>query len=101
MTKIITTRVDHETAERIQQASKKAKTDKATFLRIIITKGLDNVEEEDVLERYQKGEISIGKLSELLHITYWDALDLLKERHIHFNYGEEQLKEDLKALKNK
>lgn len=98
MSKIITTRVDQETAQRITQASKNSKTEKATFLRVLITKGLQDVEQETILRQYQKGEISLGKLTELLGGTVWDAIQLLQEKHIHLNYGEDQFQEDIQPF---
>lgn len=98
MSKILTTRVDQETAERITQASKNSKVEKATFLRVLITKGLQDVEQEETLRQYQEGEVSLGKLTELLGGTIWDTLQLLQEKHIHMNYGDDQLREDIREF---
>lgn len=99
MNKVLSARLDEETIKRLEIASKKSKMDKTSFLRIILLKGLEKTEEEEALNRYESGEISLGKLSELLNKTYWDTLDLLKEKKIPFNYSEEDLKEDLEILK--
>ncbi|MBI5413405.1 UPF0175 family protein [Candidatus Peregrinibacteria bacterium] len=98
MTKIITTRVDTNTAARLEQAITNAHTDKATFIRVLITRGLNEVETEDSLKRYKNGEISLGKMSELLNMTKWDALDMLRSRKIAFQLSEEDIREDLEAL---
>lgn len=52
----------------------------------------------NVLKRYQHGEISLGKMAELLGITTWDAIDLLKKEKIAVPYGEADLREDLAVL---
>ncbi len=95
MSKVITTRIDDTMAKRLKNAAEKAHADKATFLRRLIIKGLNEVEKHDALEQYRSSTISIGKLSEMLHITKWDALDLLKENNIVSNYSMKELEEDM------
>jgi predicted HTH domain antitoxin len=53
-----------------------------------------------VLELYREETISLGKASELLGITKWEFTDLLREKDIPLSYDEDDLEEDLKALKN-
>lgn len=98
MTKVIAARVDLKTVLRIQNAVENSHTDKSVLLRILITKGLNELEQEDALERYKNGEISLGKFAEELKITKWDALSLLHEKGIHLPYTEEDLRDDLSTL---
>ncbi len=95
MSNVITTRIDTDTAKRLKKAVEKSHSDKATFLRRIIIKGLKEAERQDAIDSYSSGEISLGKFSEILQITKWDALDLLKERGIKLQYAIEDLEEDL------
>jgi len=53
-----------------------------------------------VLELYREERISIGKACELLGITKWDFTDLLREKNVPLAYDEDDLEEDLQALKN-
>lgn len=96
MSKVITTRIDDAMAKRLKNAAEKSHVDKASFLRKLIINGLNEAERCDTLERYHTGEISLGKFSEILGITKWDALNLLKEKNMMFNYSEEELEEDMK-----
>lgn len=98
MTKIITTRLDEDIAGRLEQAVHNAQTDKATFLRILIVRGLEDVEKEKALILYKKGEISLGKLAELLKITKWDAFDLIKNERIPLHIDEEDIRAELALL---
>lgn len=98
MTKIITTRLDEATIRRLEQAVHKVQTDKATFVRILIIKALKGLEMEDALSQYQKGEISLGKMAELLHMTKWDAIDLLKKERIPLQIDEEDIRAELSTL---
>lgn len=94
MSKLITTRIDDNAASRIERAVEAAQTDKASFLRRIILKGLRESEEEEAMRRYEHGEISLGKVCDILGITKWDGLELLKKYNVPMNYSLEQLKRD-------
>ncbi len=50
------------------------------------------------LQLYQQQKITLQKMASLLDITYLDALELLKQREIPFDYGIEELQEDLRNL---
>ncbi len=56
---------------------------------------VNEAKKQDTLKRYHTGEISLGKFSEMLHITKWDALNLLKGNNIISNYGVQELEEDI------
>lgn len=101
MSKIISARLDEKTVEKLERASKKSNLDKTSFLRIILTKGLEKMENEEALNLYKKGEVSLGKLSELLNKNYWDTLDFLQSENIFLNYSKEDFGEDIEYLKNK
>ena len=98
MNTVLSARLDEQTAKRLAEASKKSKMDKTSFLKIILLKGLEETEREEALNSYEKGEISLGKLSELLNRNYWDTLDILRDKKILLNYGDEQYKEDTEYL---
>ncbi|MBI4234968.1 UPF0175 family protein [Candidatus Peregrinibacteria bacterium] len=98
MTKIISVRIDSGLAARLDKTSKKLNLDKTGFVRIVLTKGLKELEKSDALDSYKRGEISLGKLSELVDMNYWDTLDLLSSEKIPLNYGKEDFKEDTEYL---
>ena len=98
MKKVLTTRVPRELVKRLERVTETLHTDKATLLRSLISKGINEVERDIALDQHKKGEISLGKMADLLHMTRWDVLDLLKEKGLLFQYGKEDLEEDLHAL---
>lgn len=56
-------------------------------------------EEARCIERYQQGEISVGKLGELLGMaSRWDAEAFLQQRNIPLNYDEAELAQDLETI---
>jgi predicted HTH domain antitoxin len=53
-----------------------------------------------VLELYREETISFGKACELLGLTKWEFTDLLREKDVPLSYSEDDLEDDLQALKN-
>jgi len=54
-----------------------------------------------VMDLVRRGEISRGKAAELLGISVWDLPELLSRYEIPwFNYSEEQLEQDMAALRS-
>ena len=56
-------------------------------------------QEAQVIQRYQRGEISVGKLGGLLGMaSRWDAEAVLRQRDIPLNYDEAELAKDLETI---
>lgn len=53
-----------------------------------------------VLELYREERISFGKASELLGVTKWEFTDLLREKDVPLSYNEDDLEEDVQAIKD-
>lgn len=98
MSKVLSTRIEDDLSKRLEKASKKSNLDKTSLIRIVLLKGLKEMEEDDALESYKQGEISLGKLGDLLNLNKWDTLALLTEEKIPLNYGKEEFEDDTKIL---
>ena len=98
MSKIVSARIEEGVVKRLETASKKSNLDKTTLIRIVLLKGLKEFEETEALNSYKKGEISLGKLGDLLNMNKWDTIDLLSSNKIPLNYGKEDLIEDTQIL---
>ncbi len=75
--------------------TKEEHVDKSTALRQFLYLGARDY----VMELYQKGRISLGKAAELLDISTFDVLRLVKEQG-HPEVTEEQLKKSRKTARN-
>lgn len=98
MTIVLSTRIEEKLAKRIEAASKKSNLDKTSLVRIVLLKGLAEFEQSEALESYKRGEISLGRLGDLLNLNKWDTLDLLTKEKITLNYGKENFEDDIKIL---
>lgn len=98
MSTVLSTRIEEKLAKRLEAASKKSNLDKTSLLRIVLLKGLAEFEQTEAIESYKQGEISLGKLGDLLNLNKWDTLNLLSEKKISMNYGKEDFEDDTKIL---
>ncbi len=98
MSVVLSTRIEEKLAKRLEAASKRTSLDKTSLIRIVLLKGLKEIEEDDALESYEQGKISLGKLGDLLNLNKWDTLSLLTEKKISLNYGRENFDDDIKIL---
>lgn len=98
MTKILSARIEEDLAKRLENASKKSALDKTSLIRIVLLKGLAEFEQNEAIENYKQGKISLGKLGDLLNLNKWDTIDLIKDKKISLNYGKEEFEEDTKIL---
>lgn len=98
MSKIISARVEEDVVKRLETASKKSNLDKTSLIRIVLLKGLKELEETEALDSYEKGEISLGRLGDLLNMNKWDTIDLLSNNKISMNYVKEDFAEDTQIL---
>jgi len=55
---------------------------------------------ESVVERYQKGTISLGRAAEIADMSVWKFLDVLADRRVELNYDESDLETDLRAVRD-
>lgn len=95
----ITTRVDDATAREIDFFSKKERLDRSAITRRLLAKALEQEKLDYALERYKKGEITIGKAAEMVKKDIRELMVLAAERDIPFQYSLKDLREDFKAVK--
>ncbi len=99
MEKPITTRLPKEFIAKIKDISKKEHIDMSTTIRKLLSQAIKEWKIKYALEQYSKGEFSLGQACEFAEASVWDFPELLKKYKVSINYDEEELEEDLKAIK--
>lgn len=94
MSTTLTTRIPEELAAEIERISEEEGLDKSAAARRLLTKAVTEHNRERAFERYEEGEISIGRLAAEADLPLRKALSELRERGVHFNYSAESLRED-------
>ncbi len=98
MTATVTTRIKEQMLEEIDELSEQRKMDRATLLRNLIQEALEKEKQKHILELYKEGEVTLEKAAEMLGISIWEMIELLKEKDIHLHYTKEELQKDLEPV---
>lgn len=99
MGETVTTRVDNEMAKGIDFFAKYEKVDRSTITRKLLAKALDEEKTDYALEKYKKGEITIGKAAEIIKKDLREIMLIAAKKGIPFQYSLKELKEDFEAAK--
>jgi len=94
----ISTRLDKQQVNDLENFAKIESLDKSKFLKKLINKSLKEYKIRHALSLYSKKRLSLGKAAEVAGLNIWDFIDSLKRHRISLNYSEENLKNDLKTL---
>lgn len=96
--KLTTIRMDLETDRELDKMAKLRDTDKSKLIRDLIILGIKGKKIDEALKLYAEGRVSLWKSARLAGISLWKMMEIAAEGKIPTQYGERELKEDLKAL---
>lgn len=97
--KLTSIRLPIEIEIEIDRLAKIKDTNKSKLIRELIMLGIKEIKLEMALALYVKGRVSLWKAATLAEISLWGMMEIVKQRKIPIQYGEKELKEDLKALR--
>ena len=95
---VTTLRLSDEELKRIDQIARKKGVDRAAILRRAIAGGLREVQMEEAISRYQRGECSAWRAASDAGLGLWEFLDELQRRGIPFRTDERHLEELIEDL---
>jgi len=98
MSETVSTRVDDDMARGIEFFAKAEKVDRSTITRKLLAMALDEKRIEFALEKFRKGEITIGRAAEITGKNLREMMLLAAKRDISFQYSLKDLREDFKAI---
>jgi len=96
--KLMTFRIPSEIDLEIEKIVSFEDTDKSKLIRELIVLGIVERKLKKALQLYTQGRITLWKAAQLSDVSLWKMMEIAKERKIPAQYGERELKEDLKAL---
>ncbi len=97
--KLIAFRLPLEIEKEIGMIAYLEDSDKSKLLRELIILGLKERKIKQALHLYCEGRITLWKAARLSDVSLWKMIEILKQKGIQLQYGERELKEDLKALR--
>ena len=78
MMKRLAVRVPEETVMEIQEMAEHEKLDKATAVRALLLRGIDDWKKETALKLLQEGKVTFTKAAEMARLSLWEFSDLVK-----------------------
>ncbi len=99
--RLTTIRLSIDLDKELERLAQHRDTDKSKLIRDLIIIGIKEKKLQEALALYQEGKISLWKAATLADISLWKIIEIVAQRKIPAQYGEKELREDLKALKSK
>ncbi|MBI2045301.1 UPF0175 family protein [Candidatus Pacearchaeota archaeon] len=95
----MTFRLPAEVDKEVEKLAFLEDTDKSKLIRELIILGVKEKKLKEALRLYVQGKITLWKAARISGVSLWEMTEIAKEKKIPAQYGERELKEDLKALK--
>jgi len=99
MAEIMSFRLPAETRAMLDELAEDEAKDKSELVRELLTMGLKEKKLQKAIELYKDGKVTLWKAARMADVSLWKMMDVLSERKVEAQYGERELEEDLKALK--
>jgi len=97
MTEIISTRVPEDIAKDLKEIEKEEQTDRATIVRRLLVRAIEQWKIERALRLYREGKITLWRAARMADITLREMMELAAKQGIQFQYTAKDLEEDVKA----
>ncbi len=97
MTEIISTRIPSEIAKDLKEIEEEEKTDRATLVRKLLARAIEQWKMERALRLYREGKVTLWRAARLGGITLREMMELAAKEGIQFKYTAKDLEEDIKA----
>jgi predicted HTH domain antitoxin len=94
MTKTMSIRMDRENLEFLNELTKEEKTDLSKAVRDMVTRGRTLL----AVERYKKGEASLGRAAELAGVSVVQMMTLLTEYGVESRIQDDDYRQSLQTL---
>jgi len=97
MTEIISARIPDDIAKDLKEIEKEEKTDRATLVRKLLARAIEQWKVERALRLYREGKVTLWRAAKLGGITLREMMELAAKQGIQFKYTSKDLEEDIKA----
>ncbi|MDI6903486.1 MAG: UPF0175 family protein [Methanocellales archaeon] len=96
----ISTRVPKEIIEAMQEIEEIEQSDRATVVRKLLVKAIEEWEKNRAIQLYRDGKITLWRAARMANLSLREMMKLAAEKGIEFRYTEKDLEEDIEtALK--
>lgn len=82
MSKTISTRIDDETAEKLEKIAKKENINRSDLVRKFILQKLKEYEIEQMTKLYQKGIVSLQEAASQANVSLYEIMEYVQKENI-------------------
>ena len=82
MSKTISTRIDDETAEKLEKIAEKENIDRSALVRKFILQKLKEYEIEQMTKLYQKGVVSLQEAASQANVSLYEIMEYVQKENI-------------------
>ena len=82
MNKTISTRIDDETAEKLEKIAEKENIDRSALVRKFILQKLKEYEIEQMTKLYQKGIVSLQEAASQANVSLYEIMEYVQKENI-------------------
>jgi len=93
----ISTRVPKEIIEAMQEIEEIEQSDRATVVRKLLVKAIEEWKKNRAIQLYRDGEITLWRAARMAKLSLREMMKLATEKGIEFRYTEKDMEEDIKA----
>lgn len=97
VTGVVSTRVSDDLAKDLEEIEKEEKTDRATVIRKLLARAVEQWKTERSLRLYQEGRITLWRAARLAGVTLREMMEQAAKKGVQFKYTGKDLEEDIKA----
>ena len=82
MSKTISTRIDDETADKLEKIAEKENIDRSALVRKFILQKLKEYEIEQMTKLYQKGVVSLQEAASQANVSLYEIMEYVQKENI-------------------
>ena len=97
----ITAFVDNNVLSGIDILSREFHRNRTEIVNELIREGLKLELKKRAIEYYKNRKVTLQKAAEMMGVSIWEMLDILKQEDLHLDYGLDELQEDLEPITEK
>lgn len=97
VTEVISARIPDEVAKDLKEIEKEEKSDRATIIRKLLARGIEQWKMERALRLYREGKVTLWRAARLADVTLREMMQLAAREGIQFKYTTKDLEEDIEA----
>jgi len=98
MPKTVTTRLDDEYVNKIDEMAARRGIDRSALMRLFLVNSLKEQTIQDSLDDYKTGTITLWEAAQRCKLTLWEMVKEVQKAHIYTSYNLDDLKRDLNSL---